>query len=258
MILFYLFRIFCSNIELICTYCYDVCNLYKKYENTMQSYKKEFAKFLVRAEVIQFGDFTLKSGRRSPYYFNSSKFSNGTLIKELGYYFASAIQEHVPNCNLIYGPAYKGIPLCITSAIELSSRLNQNIGYFFNRKEEKNHGDQGNLVGQSPQKSDFIVMVDDVISDGLTKIESVKHVRKLFKADFTGVIVALDRMETNFQAKDAVNEFQQKTGVPVWSIITIRELCDYLKDRPIDGSVAMDDSICLKIETYLAKYSNRS
>ena len=224
----------------------------------MQSYKKEFAKLLVRAEVIQFGDFTLKSGRKSPYFFNSSKFSNGMLIKELGSYYASAIQEHVPNCNLIYGPAYKGIPICITSAIDLSSRLNQNVGYFFNRKEKKKHGDQGKIVGQSPQKSDLIVMVDDVISDGLTKIESVELVRKMFKVEFTGVIVALDRMETNFQAKDAINEFQQKTGVPVWSIITIREICEYLKNRKIDGSIVLDDSTCMKIKAYLAKHSNRS
>ena len=224
----------------------------------MQTYKKKFAEFLVRADALQFGEFTLKSGRSSPYFFNSSKFNNGPLIEELGSYYAAAIEENAPNCNLIYGPAYKGIPLCISTAIALSARLNQNIGYFFNRKEKKTHGDQGTLVGQFPLASDSVVMVDDVITDGLTKIESVKLIRELCKVEFSGVLVALDRMEKNSQANDAITEFQQKTGVPVWSIITIREICDYLKNRKIGGSVVLDESTFLKIENYLAVHSVRS
>ena len=224
----------------------------------MQTYKKKFAEFLVRADAFQFGEFTLKSGRSSPYFFNSSKFNNGPLIEELGSYYAAAIEENAPNCNLIYGPAYKGIPLCISTAIALSARLNQNIGYFFNRKEKKTHGDQGTLVGQFPLASDSVVMVDDVITDGLTKIESVKLIRELCKVEFSGVLVALDRMEKNSQANDAITEFQQKTGVPVWSIITIREICDYLKNRKIGGSVVLDESTFLKIENYLAEHSVRS
>ncbi len=224
----------------------------------MQTYKKKFAEFLVRADALQFGEFTLKSGRSSPYFFNSSKFNNGPLIEELGSYYAAAIEENAPNCNLIYGPAYKGIPLCISTAIALSARLNQNIGYFFNRKEKKTHGDQGTLVGQFPLASDSVVMVDDVITDGLTKIESVKLIRELCKVEFSGVLVALDRMEKNSQDNDAITEFQQKTSVPVWSIITIREICDYLKNRKIGGSVVLDESTFLKIENYLVVHSVRS
>ena len=224
----------------------------------MQTYKKKFAEFLVRADALQFGEFTLKSGRSSPYFFNSSKFNDGPLIEELGSYYAAAIEENAPNCNLIYGPAYKGIPLCISTAIALSARLNQNIGYFFNRKEKKTHGDQGTLVGQFPLAGDSVVMVDDVITDGLTKIESVKLIRELCKVEFSGVLVALDRMEKNSQDNDAITEFQQKTGVPVWSIITIREICDYLKNRKIGGSVVLDESTFLKIENYLAEHSVRS
>ena len=224
----------------------------------MQTYKKEFAEFLVRADAIQFGEFTLKSGRSSPYFFNSSKFDNGPLIEKLGSYYAAAIEENAPNCNLIYGPAYKGIPLCLTTAIALSGRLNQNIGYFFNRKEQKTHGDQGTLVGQFPLAQDCVVMVDDVITDGLTKFESVSLIREICKIEFSGVIVALDRMEKNSQANDAITEFQQKTGVPVWSIITIRETCEYLKNREIDGSVVLDESTFLKIENYLTEHSVRS
>ena len=224
----------------------------------MQTYKKKFAEFLVRADALQFGEFTLKSGRSSPYFFNSSKFNTGPLIEELGSYYAAAIEENAPNCNLIYGPAYKGIPLCISTAIALSARLNHNIGYFFNRKEKKTHGDQGTLVGQFPLASDSVVMVDDVITDGLTKIESVKLIRELCKVEFSGVLVSLDRMEKNSQDNDAITEFQQKTSVPVWSIITIREICDYLKNRKIGGSVVLDESTFLKIENYLAEHSVRS
>ena len=224
----------------------------------MQTYKKKFAEFLVRADALQFGEFTLKSGRSSPYFFNSSKFNNGPLIEELGSYYAAAIEENAPNCNLIYGPAYKGIPLCISTAIALSARLNQNIGYFFNRKEKKTPGDQGTLVGQFPLAGDSVVMVDDVITDGLTKIESVKLIRELCKVGFSGVLVSLDRMEKNSQDNDAITEFQQKTSVPVWSIITIREICDYLKNRKLGGSVVLDESTFLKIANYLAEHSVRS
>ena len=111
----------------------------------MENYKKQFAEFLVSAEALQFGEFTLKSGRVSPYFFNSSKFNTGPLIDQLGQYYASVIKQHAPDCSLVYGPAYNGIPLCVTVATALSKKLNRNIGYFFNRKEIKTHGDQGTL-----------------------------------------------------------------------------------------------------------------
>ncbi len=221
----------------------------------MQTYKKEFAEFLVRANALQFGEFILKSGRKSPYFFNSSKFNNGPLIEKLGSYYALAIKEHVPECNLIFGPAYKGIPLCIATSTALSKEHNKNIGYFFNRKEKKTHGDQGTLVGQTPLSTDSIVMVDDVITDGLTKIESVELIRELCNVEFAGVLVSLDRMEKNSQGNNAIAEFQQKTGVTVWSIINIREVISFLKNREIDGKVMLDESTHQNIESYLAEHS---
>ena len=223
----------------------------------MKSYKKEFAKFLVRAKALQFGDFTLKSGRSSPYFFNSSKFNTGPLIEELGRYYASAIEENNPNCNLIFGPAYKGIPLCVSASTALSKSLNQNIGYFYNRKEKKTHGDQGRLVGQLPLPNDSVVMVDDVITDGMTKIESVAMITDLCGVNFSGVIVALDRMEKNSFGYDAIADFKQKTGIPVWSITTISEVCTYLKNLEIDGTVVLDDAIFQKIKHYLEEYCIR-
>ena len=223
----------------------------------MQNYKKQFAEFLVSADALQFGEFTLKSGRVSPYFFNSSKFNTGPLIEQLGKYYAAAIQQHAPDCSLVFGPAYKGIPLCVTVATALSKKLNRNIGYFFNRKEIKTHGDQGTLLGQLPQPGDMAVMVDDVFTDGHTKIESVALVRELCKIEFSGVLVALDRMESSSRGEDAIAEFKLKTAVPVWSIITIREVCLHLKNRIVNGNVVLDETIYYEIERYLEEHSIR-
>ena len=223
----------------------------------MQNYKKQFAEFLVSADALQFGEFTLKSGRVSPYFFNSSNFNTGPMIEQLGQYYASAIQQHAPDCSLVFGPAYKGIPLCVTVATALSKKLNRNIGYFFNRKEIKTHGDQGTLVGKLPQPGDIAVMVDDVFTDGHTKIESVNLVRELCKIEFSGVLVALDRMESGSRGVDAIAEFHFKTRVPVWSIITIREVCLYLKNRIVNGNVVLDETLYQEIERYLEGHSIR-
>ena len=223
----------------------------------MQNYKKQFVEFLLNADALQFGEFKLKSGRVSPYFFNSAKFNNGTLIDQLGQYYASTIQQYAPDCNLVFGPAYKGIPLCVTVATALSKKLNRNIGYFFNRKEIKTHGDQGTFVGQLPQPGDMVVMVDDVFTDGHTKIESVDFVRELCKIEFSGVLVALDRMENSSRGVDAIAEFKLKTGVPVWSIITIREVCLYLKNRIVNGNVVLDETLYKEIERYLEEHSIR-
>ena len=223
----------------------------------MQKIKKEFSEFLIEADSLQFGKFTLKSGRLSPYFFNSSKFNNGPLIEKFGEYYASAIEHYLPSCNLVFGPAYKGIPLCVTVATSLSKKLNRNIGYCFNRKETKKHGDQGALVGQLPKPDDIIVMVDDVFTDGHTKIESFNLVRNIFNVKFSGVLVALDRMESCSHGLDAISDFQLKTGVPVWSIINIREVFLYLKNRVLKETVVLDESIYKNIELYLNEHSIR-
>ncbi len=220
----------------------------------MQKYKKQFAEFLLKSNALQFGKFTLKSGRVSPYFFNSSKFNNGVLIEQLGQFYASAIEQHVPSCSLVFGPAYKGIPLCITAATALSKNLNRNIGYFFNRKEIKTHGDQGTIVGHFPQTKDIAVMVDDVFTDGNTKIESIEMVRELCKIKFAGVFVALDRMECSSDGVDTVAEFKLKTGVPVWSIITIREVFFYLENRTVKDNLMLDKKTYHEIEKYLEEH----
>ena len=218
----------------------------------MQSFKKEFVEFLVRVDAIQFGDFTLKNGKKSPYFFNSSKFNTGSLIEELGLYYALTIEENFPKCNLIFGPSYKGVPLCVSSASALSKRLNHEIGYFFNRKEEKNYGDRGVFIGQSPLAKDLIVMVDDVITDGQTKIETINLIRNLSEAEVKGVIVSLDRMEKNTNGIDAINQFIHSTGIPVFSIVTIREIYDYLINDEFDGLIKFKETTFNKMRDYLS------
>ncbi len=196
----------------------------------MEQYQKDFVDFTLETGVLKFGEFTLKSGRISPYFFNAGLFNKGSHLSQLGKFYAQAIEASNLKFDVLFGPAYKGIPLCVSAATALSSSLNQNIGYFFNRKEKKTHGDQGSLVGQLPLAKDSVVMVDDVFTDGLTKIESVAMIRELCGVKFSGVLVALDRMEKNSLGRDAIADFEQITGVPVWSVITIREVCDYLNN----------------------------
>lgn len=220
----------------------------------MEAYQREFARFLVKAGALQFGEFTLKSGRVSPYFFNSSRFNTGALIQELGRFYAHGIQAFAPQCTVVFGPAYKGIPLCVSTAEALSETTQKGIGYFFNRKEKKPHGDGGLLVGQVPQKEDFVVMVDDVITDGQTKVEAIEAVRAECGAEIGGILVAVDRLERNAQQRSASADLEARTGIPVRSIATIREICAALESVEIDGQRVLPPEVQERIEAYLSEY----
>lgn len=223
----------------------------------MNGYKAEFIEFLVEANALQFGEFTLKSGRLSPYFFNSSLFDDGPSLERLGHFYAEAARDLDPACRLIFGPAYKGIPLAVAAAMALSKLCNEPAGYFFNRKEAKTHGDKGILVGRSPVETDHVIMVDDVITDGLTKRESIKMLQQLVPAKYTGVIIAVDRMESNSEGKDSREEFEKDTGVPVRAVVTIDEICEHLLGREINGKVVMTEENHAKIQAYLGKFKVR-
>ncbi len=173
---------------------------------------------------MQFGSFSLKSGRTSPYFFNSAQFDTGPRLMRLGAYYADTAMEAVPGATIVFGPAYKGIPLAIATAAAMSSRGSLDVGYLFNRKEAKTHGDAGLFVGRQPGPDDRIVIVDDVITDGRTKLEAVAAIRAAFDVPIDGLIVAFNRMERDAAGKDAIAEFQRTTGIPVYAIVSLADL----------------------------------
>ncbi|MDA0711015.1 MAG: orotate phosphoribosyltransferase [bacterium] len=216
----------------------------------MQNYQKEFIEFLVRTRALRFGSFSLKSGRKSPYFFNSGQFDTGSSVERLGYFYASAARELKIEPTLIFGPAYKGIPLCLATAIAYKNHFQIDIPFSFDRKEVKDHGEGGWLVGRVPDSDDNILLVDDVVTDGATKIETINRLKEALHARVTG----LDRKEKNAEGGNAISALERSTGVEVRSIITIHDILAYLPGREIDGQVALTPAIQKEIETYLATH----
>ena len=220
----------------------------------MQDYQKAFIEFLVQTEALRFGEFTLKSGRKSPYFFNSGQFDTGGAAERLGYYYACAIQELKTAPTLIFGPAYKGIPLCLTTAIALKQHFDLDLPYSFDRKEVKDHGEGGWLVGKAPTETDRIVLVDDVVTDGATKIDMIHRLNTALHAPVTGLIIAVDRKEKNAEGGNSVTALATSTDIEVRAIVTIHDILEHLPGRTINGRVAMPKTIQQQIEAYLSQY----
>ncbi len=196
--------------------------------------RSRLLRFLQEAGALQFGAFTLRSGRVSPYYFNSARFQTGAQIERLGDCYAAAIARVAPRASIVFGPAYKGIPLCVAAAMALSRRSGREIGYLFNRKEAKTHGEAGRFVGREPGPGERLVIVDDVITDGGTKLEAVALLRSAFPAPIDALVIAFNRMETDAQGEDAVARFEAATGIPVVALLTVADLEEALEAEP-DG-----------------------
>ena len=195
----------------------------------MQPYKKEFLEFAIQAGVLRFGEFTLKSGRTSPYFFNAGLFNTGQHLARLGRFYAQAIIDSGTRFDVLFGPAYKGIPLAAATGIALADHHNLNVPYCFNRKEAKDHGEGGNLVG-APLQGDILI-IDDVITAGTAIRESLAIIDTAgAKAD--GVVIALDRQERGQSKRSAIQEVEQDLGLEVTSIIKLEELQEFLTDKP--------------------------
>lgn len=195
----------------------------------MQTYQKNFIEFALSQNVLRFGEFTLKSGRTSPYFFNAGLFNTGSALAQLGNFYAAAIVESKLNFDVLFGPAYKGIPLATCCAVSLSTQHQIDIPYSFNRKEAKDHGEGGNIVG-SPLKGNVLI-IDDVITAG-TAIREAMDIIQSAAAKPAGVIIALDRQEKGTSDKSAIQEVEEQYGIPVLSIIKLEHLISYLQDKP--------------------------
>lgn len=185
--------------------------------------KPGLLRLLVEAGALQFGEFTLKSGRVSPYFFNAARFDTGGLLARLAEHYAAAVAKAAPQAGVVFGPAYKGVPLAVATAMALS-RGGRDVGYLFDRKEEKRHGDRGRFVGRAPAPGEHLVLVDDVITDGQTKLDAVAALRAAFDAPVAALVIAFNRMERDAEGGSAVQRFEAASGVPVVSLLTVDDV----------------------------------
>ncbi len=195
----------------------------------MQNYQREFLDFALDVAVLRFGEFTLKSGRISPYFFNAGLFNTGASLARLGRYYAQAIVDSGIEFDVLYGPAYKGIPLAAVTAAALYEHHARDVPYAFNRKEAKDHGEGGIIVGH--ELNGGVLIIDDVISAGTSVRESVEIIKDL-GATPAGVVIALDRQERGKGERSAIQEVESDYGVPVASIVALEQLVEYLGEKP--------------------------
>ncbi|WP_069471259.1 orotate phosphoribosyltransferase [Candidatus Marithrix sp. Canyon 246] len=193
------------------------------------NYQQDFLEFAIAKNVLRFGNFTLKSGRQSPYFFNMGLFNDGQAIAQLGRFYAQAIEQAQIEFDLIFGPAYKGIPLVTTTSIALADHHQRNLPYCFNRKEVKDHGEGGNIVGAPLQGR--VLLIDDVISAG-TAIREAVEIIQAAGAELVGVIIALNRQERGQGKLSAIQEIEQQYNIPVTSIVNLDQLIHYLEPQP--------------------------
>ena len=210
----------------------------------MEQYQNDFVDFMLEIGALKFGEFTLKSGRVSPYFFNAGQFNQGSHLSQLGQFYAQAIEASGIKFDVLFGPAYKGIPLVAATAIALNDSFNRSVPYSFNRKEAKDHGEGGNIVGH-PLEGDILI-IDDVITAG-TAIREAKDIINANGAKTKGVVVALDRQEKGKGELSAIQEVEQDFGIAVVSIINLSHIVDYLKAND-------DKNIISRIESYRSQY----
>jgi len=222
------------------------------------TYQEEFITFMVRSGVLTFGDFTTKSGRKTPYFINTGNYKTGAQAAKLGDYYAACIQQNLPDgVDCLFGPAYKGIPLAVAAASSLYRNFDRDLPYCFNRKEAKDHGEGGVMVGYKPQAGDRVAIVEDVVTAGTAVRETIELFRHVADVDLTALIVSVDRMERGTGEKTTINELREQYGIRVFPIVTVRQVIDFLYNREIDGRVYIDDAMKERMEAYLNQYGGK-
>lgn len=224
----------------------------------MEQYKQEFIEFMVESDVLKFGEFTLKSGRKSPFFMNAGAYVTGTQLRRLGQYYAKAIHAHYgEDFDILFGPAYKGIPLSVTTAIAYAELYGKDVRYCSNRKEIKDHGDKGILLGSPLTDGDRVVIIEDVTTSGKSIDETVPILRSQADVDIVGLEVSLNRMERGKGEKSALQEIKDTYGFETNAIVNMKEVTEYLYNRECCGRVVIDDAIHAAIEKYYAEYGAR-
>ena len=218
------------------------------------AYREEFIRFMVRSGVLTFGDFTTKSGRKTPYFVNTGNYKTGAQASRLGDYYAACIQERLPDggVDALFGPAYKGIPLVVSAASALYRNYGRDLPYCFNRQEAKDHGEGGSMVGYKPKDGDRLAVIEDVVTAGTAVRETIELFNSVAGVKFAALFVSVDRMERGTGERTTLDELRQDYGIQVYPIVTIRDIMDCLHN------VSIDDAMLGRMEDYLAQYGPRA
>ncbi|MCD8230620.1 MAG: orotate phosphoribosyltransferase [Clostridiales bacterium] len=222
----------------------------------MEQYKQEFIDFMVESDVLKFGEFTLKSGRKSPFFMNAGAYVTGSQLHRLGIYYAKAIYDkYGTDFDVLFGPAYKGIPLAVVTAIAFSELYGKEVRYCSNRKEAKDHGDAGILLGSKIKDGDRVVIIEDVTTSGKSIEETFPIIKAQGDVTIVGLMVSLNRMEVGKGGqKSALDEIRDLYGFETGAIVTMAEVVEYLYNQPKNGRIVIDDTLKNAIDTYYEQY----
>lgn len=221
----------------------------------MEQYKKDFIEFMVDCQVLRFGDFITKSGRKTPFYINTGFYRTGSQLQRLGEYYARAIKESFGlDFDVLFGPAYKGIPLSVAAAVAINTLYGRDVRYCSNRKEIKDHGDKGILLGSPLNDGDRVLIVEDVTTSGTSIAESVPILKAQADVSIIGLAVSADRMERGKGSKSALSEVEEAYGMPAHAIVTMRDIVEHLYNKPYKGRIIIDDALKASIDEYYRQY----
>lgn len=220
----------------------------------MKQYKQDFIELLVEAEALKFGEFTLKSGRVAPYFLNVGSFYTGDYVTRLGKAYAQAYIDSGIDADVIFGPAYKGIPLAVVTTSILYSEFGKNLAYSFNRKTAKDYGQKDQIIGALLNSATKVLLIDDVITAGTAIRESMDLLKENGNPQVQGVLISLDRMEKNNEGENALKAIEEDFGIPVFSIVNLDEVIETLYNKKVGGKVYIDGEMMEKIEKYRAEY----
>lgn len=221
----------------------------------MEQYKEEFIEFMVESDVLKFGDFTLKSGRKSPFFMNAGAYVTGSQLSRLGEYYAKAIYDNYgADFDVLFGPAYKGIPLSVATTIAFHKLYGKEIRYCSNRKEVKDHGDTGILLGSKIKDGDRVVIIEDVTTSGKSIEETFPILKAQANVEIVGLMVSLNRMERGKGEQCALDEIREMYGMETNAIVSMEEVIEHLYNKPCQGKVVIDDAMKAKIDAYYEEY----